>query len=255
MNGSSTPTPTPPPTEGKPAPTSILRIAVGSSNPAKINAVLQALRRCLNRKQDHGDGVALELEGFDVESGVNRQPVGDVVTCQGAKNRAHAAYLAFKKKNGSYPHLAIGLEGGVEWVATLGGEKDMNQDDNEQKQLFCMAWMAVYGKRQASTVDLLASDDTAKYFGDKKPYYGLAKSASFPLPPELCKLVLEDGMELGEADDQLFQRKNSKQGSGSVGFLTDGIIDRAAYYEHAIILALEPWIRPELFPPHQDKPL
>ena len=218
-----------------------VRVAVGSSNPAKIKAVQQSFRRCLNRKEDHSIGVALEIEGFNVESGVDSQPVDDEMTRRGAKSRARAAYLAFKKKHGQYPHMGVGMEGGVEWVKT--GKQD------DEKSLYCTAWMAIYGKRQAATVDMLASEKTSKYYGDKKPYYGLAKAASFPLPPDLSKLIIEGGMELGEADDVLFKRMNSKQGSGSVGLLTDGIIDRASYYEHALIMALEPWIRPDLFPP------
>ena len=230
----------------------ILRIAVGSSNPSKINAVLLAFRQCLNRKSNHGDGVSLEIEGFSVDSGVDDQPYGDQMTCHGAKQRAQGAYLAYKKKHGAYPHLAVGMEGGVEWVtsgSTRQTSNEINHDKDEETTLFCMAWMAVYGKRQASTVDLLASEDTKTYYGDQKPYYGVAKSASFPLPPDLSKLMVEQQMELGAADDAMFGRTNSKQGSGSVGYLTDGLIDRSSYYQHAIILALEPWIRPELFPP------
>lgn len=34
------------------------------------------------------------------------------------------------------------------------------------------------------------------------------------------------GMELGEADDHVFERSNSKQEDGAVGLLTKGLIDR-----------------------------
>ena len=54
-------------------------------------------------------------------------------------------------------------------------------------------------------------------------------------------------MELGHADDKAFNRVNSKHGAGTGGVLTDGEIDRADYYVHALKLALTPWIRPELY--------
>lgn len=48
-------------------------------------------------------------------------------------------------------------------------------------------------------------------------------------------------MELGHADDQVFGRVNSKQESGSVGLLTDNVVDRAGFYTQAMILALIPF--------------
>lgn len=253
MNGSTTPTTTAKPAAAEDVNTNprlILIVAVGSSNPAKINAVHDAFRRCLDRKRDQSGtnaAVTLEIEGFSVDSGVDHQPFGDTMTCQGAKNRAQAAYFAYKKKNGHVPHMGVGLEGGVEWVSMGQPQGTTDSANPAERYLFCMAWMAVYGKRQAATVDLLASVHTSTYFGDKKNIYGLAKTASFQLPHDLSKLIVEQGMELGEADDYLFQRLNSKKGSGTVGLLTDGLIDRAAYYEHAIILALGPWLRPDRF--------
>jgi len=52
---------------------------------------------------------------------------------------------------------------------------------------------------------------------------------------------------LGHADDMVFKRENSKQKDGTVGNLTNGIIDRAEYYKPAIILALIPFINKDLF--------
>lgn len=240
----------------------ILRVAIGSDNPCKIDAVRRALQTCMDRKKSSSTttpGVVLEIEGFSVASGVDDQPYGDEMTCRGAKNRSKAACMAFHQKYGYYPHLSVGMEGGVEWVCTTTSSRSSSSngadtitapEDNgakQDKKLYCMAWISIHGKRQGFTVDLFACEDTISYRGDKKPYYGLAKTACFPMPPKLTQL-LEQGMELGEADDLVFKRTDSKRGSGTVGILTDGIIDRAAYYEHAIFLALIPWIRPDLYP-------
>jgi inosine/xanthosine triphosphatase len=64
-----------------------------------------------------------------------------------------------------------------------------------------------------------------------------ARTATFELPTKVVELV-RGGMELGHADDQVFQRNNSKQKRGAVGLLTDNVIDRTEYYAHAVVLAL-----------------
>jgi inosine/xanthosine triphosphatase len=74
---------------------------------------------------------------------------------------------------------------------------------------------------------------------------GRARTASFFLPEETAHLI-RAGMELGHADDIVFGRSNSKQHNGSVGLLTGDVIDRTAYYVHAVILALIPFRNPTL---------
>jgi inosine/xanthosine triphosphatase len=108
--------------------------------------------------------------------------------------------------------LTVAIEGGVEW---LGPE------------LHCFAWAAV----QSNATGAISK----------------ARSATFMLPDKIVKLV-QQGMELGEADDRVFGRTNSGQGSGTVGKLSGGLITRAAYYEHAVVLALLPFMNQELYP-------
>jgi inosine/xanthosine triphosphatase len=68
-----------------------------------------------------------------------------------------------------------------------------------------------------------------------------AQTAIFYLPEPIANMV-RGGVELGAADDQYFGRSNSKQKDGAVGILTKGEIDRKAYYEHAMVMALIPFI-------------
>ena len=75
---------------------------------------------------------------------------------------------------------------------------------------------------------------------------GKAQTSTFQLPPKIVELI-HQGIELGHADDMVFQRKNSKQGNGAVGILTNNVIDRVEYYRHAVILALIPFINAELY--------
>jgi len=67
-----------------------------------------------------------------------------------------------------------------------------------------------------------------------------AKTATFPLPKQVIELI-NQGKEMGEADDIVFNKVNTKQTTGAIGILTDNIIDRTAYYTDAIILALIPY--------------
>ena len=69
---------------------------------------------------------------------------------------------------------------------------------------------------------------------------GLGQTAVFYLPQEVAELV-RGGLELGAADDRVFGRDNSKQANGAIGLLTDDLVDREAYYTHAVIMALVPF--------------
>lgn len=76
---------------------------------------------------------------------------------------------------------------------------------------------------------------------------GQGRTGAFYLPPRVAELVRQ-GKELGEADDIVFGRVNSKQENGAVGLLTGDVIDRAQLYAHAVVLALIPFKNPELYP-------
>jgi inosine/xanthosine triphosphatase len=76
-----------------------------------------------------------------------------------------------------------------------------------------------------------------------------ARSGSFALPPALAALV-RGGLELGDADDRLFGRTRSGQGSGTVGHLSRGALSRERYYEDAFVCALLPLLNPEHYPGH-----
>jgi len=76
---------------------------------------------------------------------------------------------------------------------------------------------------------------------------GWARTGTFCLPPLVSELVRQ-GKELGEADDIVFSRSNSKQENGAVGILTGNAINRAQFYEPAVMLALIPFKNPGLYP-------
>ena len=104
------------------------------------------------------------------------------------------------------------------WIGIEGGIENINHD------MHAFAWMVILNKEKQ----------------------GEALTATIVLPPKIKDLI-EQGVELGHADDIVFNRKNSKQKDGAVGILTKGLIDRIKYYETAIILALIPFIQKDLF--------
>ena len=148
-----------------------------------------------------------EAKGFDVASGVSDQPISDHETRLGATNRAMALRLVPDASESDY---FVGIEGGVE---TIG------------ETLFASAWIVII---------------------DSKGKVSSGRSGSFALPPRVKQLV-ESGIELGHANDQVFKETNSKQSGGAVGSLTKGVVTRQLLYEHAMALALCGFCLPELY--------
>ncbi len=98
----------------------------------------------------------------------------------------------------------VGLEGGVD---TFNG------------QLMAFAWMAVLGPDGRTCT---------------------ARTMTLPLPPAVKKRV-DDGMELGEANDRVFSTVNSKHEGGAFGLLTSGRFTREGVYADTLTIALVPF--------------
>lgn len=175
-------------------------LVLASRNPAKLEAVQTAFSRCF-------EGEPFELLGLDLPSGVSPQPMSEMETLQGARNRACRAKEAQPEAD-----FWLGIEGGLAPFP-----------DGQGLLSFC--WAVVLG-------------------ADGRD--GQARSAGYALPAKVIAL-LERGLELGEADDIVFGRQNSKLSHGGVGILTHGKILRAEFYAPAVILALIPFMNPQLY--------
>ncbi len=97
----------------------------------------------------------------------------------------------------------VGLEGGIE---------------ETQEGMMSFAWIVVMSEQLT----------------------GKGRTGTFLLPETVIRLIRQ-GKELGDANDIVFNRINSKHEEGAVGILTGNIIDRTKLYEHAVILALVPF--------------
>jgi inosine/xanthosine triphosphatase len=154
-------------------------------------------------------GAAFEIETLSVPSGVSDQPFSDLETLQGALNRSARAAQALPGAD-----FWVGVEGGIE-------------EDHEISpgELVAFAWVVVRSRERL----------------------GKGRTGAFYLPPRVAELV-HQGLELGQADDIVFGRSNSKQANGAIGILTEDVIDRAQLYEPAVIFALIPFKNPDLYP-------
>ena len=101
----------------------------------------------------------------------------------------------------------VGLEGGLEWI------------DDEP---LASAWMVV---------------------ADGSGRLGQARTPTLPLPPAV-KQLLQQGLELGEANDRIFSTRHSKQAGGAFGLLTHNLLTREGVYTQTLILALLPFSNP-----------
>ena len=75
---------------------------------------------------------------------------------------------------------------------------------------------------------------------------GVGCSAKIESPAKFMQLV-KRGIELGEVDDIIFKKKNSKQDIGYFGLMTNGSVTRADAYHHGLIVALSRFLHPELW--------
>jgi len=104
------------------------------------------------------------------------------------------------------------------WVGIEGGVEDLEQE------MAAFAWVVVYTPHLT----------------------GKGRTGTFFLPPAVAALVRQ-GVELGEADDIVFNKSDSKRQNGAIGILTADVVDRTSLYEHAVIMALVPFKNENLY--------
>ncbi len=170
----------------------MMKIYVGSTNPVKINAVVNAASETWPKVQ---------VKGFSVESGVPEQPMGDDETKQGAINRARAALQLADKDSIPEEVLGVGLEGGAfinkqgvmwstVWVAVVDPEGNLKTANGARFKVPSVVAKRIESGEEMGLImaDLLGDDDIKKKQGmigvitngfvDRtEEYTGLAKLA------------------------------------------------------------------------------
>lgn len=123
------------------------------------------------------------------------------------KGATNRAKRALKSSGGDF---GVGLEGGINKVG---------------RRWFDCGWIVIV---------------------DRKGNLGIGTSARMETPKKMLAMI-NKGMELGDVNDILFKKKNSKQGEGHFGLMTNGVVTRKDGYREAVIMALARFIHPEIF--------
>ena len=131
--------------------------------------------------------VYFQNAAMQVCSGVPKQPLGDIQTKRGAMTRALQAEAICSLERDEAAKIFVGIEGGVTEFQTMDVKR------TTETTLESFAWIAV---RHVSGT------------------WGLSRTASFQLPHSVSRIVL-GGAELGEANDRVFMRTESKKKGGS----------------------------------------
>ena len=145
----------------------------------------------------------------------------------------------------------------IESVSVLSGVSDQPKSDSE---IFSGAWnRADNACKEKPDADFFVGIEggTEEKNADMEVFawvvikakgngFGKGRTGTFFLPPQISELI-KQGKELGEANDIVFGRINSKQENGAVGILTDNVVDRTKYYTEAVVLALIPFRNKKLY--------
>jgi inosine/xanthosine triphosphatase len=171
---------------------------VGSTNPVKKNAVKQALSEKMPEA---------EVEGFEVPSGVNAQPMTDEETRLGAENRARAAVERGKLQfaDQTTEVFGIGLEGGI--FQDSAGE------------LWSTVWAAVVSPE-----------------GDLY----VANGSRIRIPETIAQPMLK-GEEMGPLVERLTGLGDVRQKQGMFGVITQNFVTRTEEYSSIVKMALGLW--------------
>lgn len=175
-----------------------MHLFVGSSNPVKINAVTIAASEAWP---------AIVVQGYEVNSGIPAQPMGDDETRLGAENRAKAALeVGIRQQDlGNSGCLGVGLEGGV--------------FETESGDLWSTVWVVV---------------------ADQQGNLHHVNGARFKIPESIATPIRE-GREMGLVVNKMFGGQDVRRANGAIGVVTKNFVDRTEEYAAIAKLALGLW--------------
>ncbi len=164
--------------------------------------------------------------------------------------KINATLNAFQKM---FPNETFEIEG----VSVLSGVSDQpknnletfqgawNRSENASKAAInADFWVGIEGGIEEKDKDMEAFAWVVVKSGAGR--FGKGRTGIFFLPPKVAELI-KQGKELGEADDIVFGRTNSKQANGAIGILTNNVLDRTNYYTDAVVFALIPFKNEHLY--------
>jgi len=194
--------------------TRLRRVAVGSTNGPKISAVRSVLFAYLT---------SCEVQGFEVESDVDEQPIGFREIVRGAETRAQAAFrcLGANPDEPQEPALGFGIEDGLVELP-------------EVELGFLNIGCAV----------VTDGDRVAHGF-----------SSAFAYPTECWQEAVSKREPIGEIFDRFWNGQCSAEVSrdpaarsiGNIGKLSLGVFPRAEYARDAVMCAFVQFLHPAFY--------
>jgi inosine/xanthosine triphosphatase len=178
-------------------------VRVGSRNAAKLEAVRRGLAPFF---------AVVDVEGCDVASGVDAQPLGFPEIVAGARQRALGAFRA------GACDLAAGIEDGLVAVADVA-----------------TGWVNIGA--------CVLFDGLSEALGF---------TAGFEYPPECVRrATAAPRTPIGDAFDSLYRAPaglaDPGTGAGNIGRLSGGVLTRADYGAQAVTCAFVRFLQPELY--------
>ncbi|HWG92282.1 MAG TPA: inosine/xanthosine triphosphatase [Candidatus Thermoplasmatota archaeon] len=149
----------------------------------------------------------LEVRGVPVLTTVPEQPFEED-TWKGAVARAKAAL-----GDGSEAHFGVGIEAGLVWSEAVKDHLDVQ-------------WCAIVDRGGRVT---------------------LGHGPGFQYPPAVTRAVREEERTVGSVMGDLTGNLDIGKTTGAIGYLTRGALDRTALTESAVLMALVPRFRRELY--------
>lgn len=169
-----------------------MKIAVGSKNAAKVNAVREIVL-------EYPALARADVEGIEASSEVSNQPLSLEETMRGAMNRARNAF-----RDCDY---SIGIESGI--------------------------FPVPLSKTGYMDICIAAIHDGKDF------HFGTSAAWEFP-KKEILDFILKDGLDMSAAINRAGLTANPNIGAaeGAIGILTKGRVDRKAYTQQALRMAL-----------------
>ena len=185
-------------------------VAVGSTRRPKLLAVEEATA---NFAGSLSPQAPLEIQGYEVDSGVSHTPSSRQELMQGARQRA-AALQKLLGDSSARADYFVGLEGGLDVV-----------NENGSRHVFLESWAYV-------------TDGLRGHFGC---------SGNIELPEALADEVLVRGTELGVAIDTFAGAVGIRDGQGAWGVLTGNRIVRQESFRLAVLTAFAPFYNYKMY--------
>ena len=193
-----------------------ISVAVGSLRRPKLNAVWEAIN-VIGPTLDWD--AQFEVVGCEVPSGVGHTPLSRGQVMAGARQRAEAL-VGIGRAEGKPWSYFVGLEGGLDVI------NDDGVGGAGERQVFLVSWAYV-------------TDGTGRGF--------FGQAGGITLPGTLATTVVDQGVELADAIDELAGITGVRDAQGAWGVLTANLITRQEVFRTAVVNAFAPFYNAALY--------